>query len=72
MDLARILRLAAISLLAAPVLSQTPAAKPSLTFEVVYKYALRTYYLLYPAMNQIFPLNSESAVASGAALSRDA
>ena len=27
---------------------------------------LRTYYLLYPAMNLIFPLNSESAVAAQA------
>jgi hypothetical protein len=27
---------------------------------------LRTYYLLYPAMNQVFPLNSEAAVTKAA------
>ena len=34
-----------------------------LTFDVVYAKVLRTYYLLYPAMNLVFPLNSEAAVA---------
>jgi hypothetical protein len=40
-----------------------PVGKDSLTFEVVYRYVLRTYYLLYPSMNQVIPLNSEPAVA---------
>jgi hypothetical protein len=38
----------------------------SLTFDVVYLNVLRTYYLLYPAMNQVIPLNSETAVAKSA------
>jgi hypothetical protein len=33
-----------------------------LTFDVVYRKVLRTYYILYPAMNQVFALNSEKAV----------
>lgn len=33
-----------------------------LTFDVVYEKVLRTYYLLYPAMNLVFQLNSEEAV----------
>jgi hypothetical protein len=33
-----------------------------LTFDVVYQKVLRTYYILYPAMNQVFALNSEKAV----------
>jgi hypothetical protein len=37
-----------------------------LTFDVVYQKVLRTYYLLYPIMNSIFPLNSEAAVAQSA------
>jgi hypothetical protein len=39
-----------------------PVGNDLLTFDVVYQKVLRTYYLLYPAMNQIFALNSESAV----------
>jgi hypothetical protein len=41
-----------------------PVGNDRLTFEVVYQKVLRTYYLLYPAMNQIFPLNSEDQVKS--------
>jgi hypothetical protein len=37
-----------------------------LTFEVVYEKVLRTYYLLYPAMNAYVDLNSEKAVRAGA------
>jgi hypothetical protein len=37
-----------------------------LTFEVVYQKVLQTYYLLYPIMNQIFPLNSEADVTAQA------
>jgi hypothetical protein len=40
-----------------------PMGNDSLTFDVVYQHVLRTYYLLYPAMNQVIPLNSETAVA---------
>ncbi|MEA2692885.1 MAG: hypothetical protein QOJ16_2272 [Acidobacteriota bacterium] len=40
-----------------------PVGNDQLTFDVVYQKVLRTYYLLYPAMNQIFALNDESAVA---------
>jgi hypothetical protein len=43
-----------------------PVGNASLTFDVVYQHVLRTYYLLYPAMNQVFPLNSESDVAKHA------
>jgi hypothetical protein len=39
-----------------------PIGNDQLTFDVVYQKVLRTYYLLYPAMNKIFELNSESAV----------
>lgn len=39
-----------------------PVGNDRLTFDVVYQKVLRTYYLLYPAMNQIFQLNEESAV----------
>ncbi|HWN42807.1 MAG TPA: hypothetical protein VNW71_11330 [Thermoanaerobaculia bacterium] len=42
--------------------AKEPVGNSSLTFDVVYQKVLRTYYLLYPAMNQIFELNSESAV----------
>jgi hypothetical protein len=34
--------------------------------DVVYQKVLRTYYLLYPAMNQVFPLNSETDVTEQA------
>jgi hypothetical protein len=37
-----------------------------LTFDVVYQKVLRTYYLLYPVMNSVFPLNSEAKVAKHA------
>ncbi len=43
--------------------AKEPVGNSSLTFDVVYQKVLRTYYLLYPAMNQIFDLSSESAVA---------
>lgn len=43
-----------------------PVANDRLTFEVVYEHVLRTYYLLYPAMNAIFPLNSRCAVMENA------
>ncbi|HVG09620.1 MAG TPA: hypothetical protein VNM67_18100 [Thermoanaerobaculia bacterium] len=43
--------------------AKEPVGNSSLTFDVVYQKVLRTYYLLYPAMNKIFALNSESAVA---------
>jgi hypothetical protein len=33
-----------------------------LTFDVVYRKVLRTYYVLYPAMNKVFPLNDEQQV----------
>jgi hypothetical protein len=42
--------------------AEDPTGNDSLTFDVVYQKVLRTYYLLYPAMNQVFPLNSEQAV----------
>jgi hypothetical protein len=37
-----------------------------LTFDVVYQKVLRTYYLLYPIMNLVIPLNSEARVATAA------
>jgi hypothetical protein len=46
--------------------AEDPVGNDQLTFDVVYRKVLRTYYLLYPIMNQIFPLNSESAVAGSA------
>jgi hypothetical protein len=42
--------------------AEEPTGNESLTFDVVYHNVLRTYYLLYPAMNQVFALNSEPAV----------
>ena len=52
--------------------AKEPVGNDLLTFDVVYQNVLRTYYLLYPAMNQIFPLNSETAVtqAAGGILAR--
>lgn len=41
-----------------------PVGNDLLTFDVVYAKVLRTYYLLFPAMNQVFPLNSEAKVTS--------
>jgi hypothetical protein len=43
-----------------------PVGNDLLTFDFVYQSVLRTYYLLYPAMNQVFPLNSEAAVTKAA------
>jgi len=42
--------------------AEDPVGNDRLTFEVIYQKVLRTYYLLYPSMNKIFPLNDESAV----------
>jgi hypothetical protein len=39
-----------------------PVGNELLTFDVVYQKVLRTYYLLYPVMNTVFPLNSEAAI----------
>ena len=47
--------------------AKEPVGNDLLTFDVVYQNVLRTYYLLYPAMNQVFPLNSEAAVTKAAA-----
>jgi hypothetical protein len=41
-----------------------PVGNHQLTWDVVYEKVLRTYYLLFPVMNQVFMLNSESAVTS--------
>ncbi len=43
-----------------------PVGNDQLTFAVVYQKVLQTYYLLYPIMNQVFPLNTEAAVAAQA------
>src|SRR5262249_39356402 len=43
-----------------------PVGNDQLSFEVVYQKVLRTYYLLYPIMNKIFPLNSEAHVRANA------
>lgn len=48
-----------------------PVGNDALTFEVVYRYVLRTYYLLYPSMNQVIPLNSEAAVTKYASAIMD-
>ena len=46
---------------------EEPVGNVHLTFDVVYQKVLRTYYLLYPAMNkQGFPLNNEEQVAANA------
>ncbi|HYI12332.1 MAG TPA: hypothetical protein VEK57_24980 [Thermoanaerobaculia bacterium] len=42
--------------------SNRPVGNALLTFDVVYAKVLRTYYLLFPAMNKVFPLNSETEV----------
>jgi hypothetical protein len=49
-----------------------PVGNVKLSFDVVYRNSLRTYYLLYPAMSQVFPLNDEASVAkwAGAILAR--
>jgi len=46
--------------------AEEPVGNSLLTFAVVYAKVLRTYHLLYPAMNQIFPLNDEQQVAQQA------
>jgi hypothetical protein len=43
-----------------------PVGNDLLTFDVVYQKVLRTYYLLFPAMNQYIPLNSEEKVSENA------
>jgi hypothetical protein len=43
-----------------------PVGNDLLTFDVVYQKVLRTYYLLYPAMNQVIPLNDETEVSKKA------
>jgi hypothetical protein len=43
-----------------------PVGNDQLTFDVVYAKVLRTYYLLFPAMNRFIPLNSETDVAAAA------
>ena len=43
-----------------------PVGNDQLTFDVVYAKVLRTYYLLFPAMNKYIPLNSEQDVANAA------
>jgi hypothetical protein len=40
-----------------------PVGNDQLTFDVIYQKVLRTYYLLYPIMSLVFPLNSEPDVA---------
>ncbi|HEX9983273.1 MAG TPA: hypothetical protein VGF69_08415 [Thermoanaerobaculia bacterium] len=47
--------------------SPTPVGNAALTFAVVYQNVLRTYYLLFPAMNQYVQLNEEASVAAAAA-----
>lgn len=42
--------------------SDAPIGNDKLTFAVVYTKVLRTYYLLFPAMNKVFALNSEEKV----------
>ncbi len=43
-----------------------PVGNDKLTFDVVFAKVLRTYYLLYPVMNQVIPLNDESKVSAAA------
>lgn len=43
-------------------IGKEPVGNRALTFDVVYTKVLRTYYLLYPAMNKIIDLSSEEAV----------
>jgi hypothetical protein len=42
--------------------SEEPTGNELLTFDVIYRKVLRTYYVLYPAMNKVFPLNDEEKV----------
>ncbi len=47
--------------------AKKPVGNDLLTFDVVYQKVLRTYYLLYPAMNyKAFPLNNEKDVTDNA------
>jgi hypothetical protein len=46
--------------------SPAPVGNDQLTFNVVFKKVLRTYYLLYPVMNQVIPLNNEAQVTKWA------
>jgi hypothetical protein len=46
--------------------AKDPVGNDRLTFDVVFQKVLRTYYLLYPVMNSVFPLNSEADVAQRA------
>ena len=52
--------------------SAEPVGNELLTFDVLYEKVLRTYYLLYPIMNERIPLNDEGAMkkAAGAILER--
>ena len=43
--------------------AEEPAGNELLTFDVLYRKVLRTYYVLYPAMNKVFALNDEQKVA---------
>jgi hypothetical protein len=43
-----------------------PVGNAQLTFDVVYQKVLRTYYLLYPIMNSVIPMNSEAQVTAAA------
>jgi hypothetical protein len=49
-----------------------PVGNDLLTFDVVYQKVLRTYYLLYPAMNLVIPLNQECKVTENAQAILDA
>lgn len=42
--------------------AESPVGNEALTFEVVYAKVLRTYFLLYPAMNKVFALDDAKAV----------
>lgn len=43
-----------------------PVGNALLTFDVVFDKVLRVYFLLYPVMNQVFPLDSQPAVSTPA------
>lgn len=43
-----------------------PTGNELLTFDVVFRKVLRTYYLLFPVMNKVIPLNDEQKVAAKA------
>jgi hypothetical protein len=46
--------------------AREPVGNDRLTFDVVFQKVLRTYYLLYPIMNLVFPLNEKADVAKNA------